>query len=909
MQKFDPKKTFFIIDGSSFLYRGYYSLRPLYTAQGIPVQAVYSFCRMIKKLIDTYKPCYMALVWDSKGKTTRHELYPEYKATRQEAPSDLFEQKKYIQEFAHLIGLKQVEKSGVEADDLMFSLARDRASDDMQVVLVTSDKDMSQVLSKNVCILDPFKDAVITVDSFEQKMGFSVSKLPFYFALVGDTSDNIPGVRGIGPKGATEIVQQFDSLQDVYKSLDTIKKDRTRQALFEHQDNAFLSLKLFLLQYHTIDLPQNAFLYNPSHWSQARPLFQVLQFTSLLKNIDQASPATVNTQPIKRLSELKGYRFITINTRDQLLGVCAVLKKAALIAIDTETTGLNPFVDTIIGISVCVEVGCAYYIAFGHEGDDCQLRQDEVVVALKEIFLDERIAKVMHHANFDLLVLQNCGLTVKGLVFDTIIAAHLVTPDWQRIGLKYLSEYYLQEHMLHFKDVVTTNGYKNFAQVPLSLATEYAASDAHQTFQLVSILRKELVTSRMEDLYAQIEFPLIAILVAMESEGIVLDLDIIEKLNKKVVSELDAIKEKIKSLIGVYTDLNLNSPKQIELLLFDTLQLPRKKKTSGKTGYSTDQEVLDELSAIHPVPALIIKYRELFKLKSTYLDALPTYVDKKSNTIHTTFSQTAVATGRLASSDPNLQNVPTQSASYPDILVRSAFKPSPGCLFLSADYSQIELRVLAHLSADQALNQAFLHGTDIHQQTAATLFDLPLEHVTSAQRQVGKRINFSILYGLTPYGLSKDLKIPFSEAKNYIERYFAQYPGVLRWMDEIIQETKKNGYVTTLWGRRRYIPGIYERNRTLYDLACRVAINTVAQGTAAEIMKLGMINLDRELKNNDLKAKMILQIHDELLLAVPFDEQEMVEQLVKDTLEHVVQWNIPLVVTTRYGHDWHEVSK
>lgn len=907
MHIFDPKKTLFLIDGSSFLYRGYYSLRPLHTPQGVPVQAVYSFCRMIKKLVDTYNPHYMALVWDSKGPTTRHELYPDYKATRQAPPSDLFEQKKFIQRFADLINLKQVQKGGVEADDLMFSLAKDLGSDDIKVVLVTSDKDMGQVLSESVVILDPFKDAVIDPAALEQKMGFAVEKLPFYFALVGDSSDNIPGVAGIGPKGATDLVQQFNSLQDLYTNIDAVKKERTRQALIEQRENAFLSQKLFLLEYHALGLLADDFLFAATAWEQARPLFEELNFTSLLKNIDKTTNAVISA-PVPKLSELKGYRFISITTSDQLHGLCAQLRKASLIAIDTETTGLRPLSDELIGISVCVEKGAAYYIAMGHKTEEKQLTNIEVVVALKDIFLDEKIGKVMHHANFDLLVLNKAGLIVKGLVFDTLIAAHLVTQDWQRIGLKYLSEHYLQEHMLHYKDVVTSNGYKSFEQVPLSLATEYAAADAHQTFQLMPILKRELTEKNMDDLFRSIEFPTVELLVAMEQRGIALDMSIVTALDKQVTALLQNLKNDIQAFVGMFTDINLNSPKQLEILLFDKLQLPPKKKTTGKTGYSTDQEVLEELSAIHPVPGLIIKYRELFKLKSTYIDALPTYLDQ-AGLIHTTFSQTAVATGRLASSEPNMQNIPTHSDDYPLIPLRSAFKPQPGCLFLSADYSQIELRVLAHLSADARLNEAFLQGIDIHLQTAASLFDVPVEQVTSQQRQIGKRINFSILYGVTPYGLSKDLKIPFGQAKTYIEKYFAQFPGVLRWMADVIQETKKNGYVTTLWGRRRYVPGIYEHNRTLYDLACRVAINTVAQGTAAEIMKLGMINLDKKLKARNLKTGMILQIHDELLLNVPFDEQKEVEKLVKTTLENVVQWNIPLIVTIRTGNDWHEVSK
>jgi DNA polymerase-1 len=457
---------------------------------------------------------------------------------------------------------------------------------------------------------------------------------------------------------------------------------------------------------------------------------------------------------------------------------------------------------------------------------------------------------------------------------------------------------------------VTDNGYKNFAHVPLDLATEYAAADAHQTLQLESVLKAELEKQHMTKLYHDIEFPLIDVLFDMAREGIYVDTNILLHIDEKITKDLAFLRSEIIALIGEqYQNINLNSPKQLAQLLFQDLKLPPQKKTMGKTIYSTDQEVLEALSLLHPVPALIVRYRELFKLKSTYIDTLPPYINHETGRIHSVFSQTAVATGRLASSEPNLQNIPTDSAHYKGLHIRSAFKPGKGHVFLSADYSQIELRVLAFLSQDVHLVHAFLKGEDIHQQTAAKLFDVSPEAVTSAQRQIGKRINFSILYGLTPYGLSKDLKIPFKDAKIYIEKYFAQYPGVSAWMDAVIDETKKNGYVTTYWGRRRYLPGIYEKNKTLYDLARRVAINTKAQGTAAELMKLGMINLHNTFKKHNLDAKILLQIHDELLISVSEDIQQKAEEVVKNTLEHVVDWNVPLVVSTRFGHDWQEVTK
>ncbi len=484
------------------------------------------------------------------------------------------------------------------------------------------------------------------------------------------------------------------------------------------------------------------------------------------------------------------------------------------------------------------------------------------------------------------------------MAFDSYIAAVLVNQEWQRAGLKDLSVAHFNEPMLTFEDVVKANKYKDFSYVPLELATLYAAFDAHQTLRLKGILEDQLKELNLWNLYQNIELPLIQVLFEMEARGIYIDTFMLAKMSNDITIAIDYLEQEIVALSGEHArSINLNSPAQVQKLLFEHLQLPPQKK-SAKGAYSTDVEVLAVLAKLHPVPGLILKHRELSKLKNTYIDALPTYVNPRTHHIHTTYSQVAVATGRLASSDPNLQNIPVNSFG-----VRSVFKPEQQCVFLSADYSQIELRVLAHLSGDLALTSAFLHGHDIHAQTASGLFDVPLEQVTNEQRQIGKRINFSVLYGLTPYGLSKDLDIPFKDAKTYIDKYFAQYPQVSAWMDSVVEQTKKQGYVTTLWGKRVISPQFMKQNRNLYEEARRVAINTVAQGTAAEIMKIGMIRLDEELKKQGLGATLTLQIHDELLINVPQGQEQATQKVVTQVLESVVGWTVPLVVTTRFGAD------
>jgi len=914
--KFDPQKTLFLIDGSSFLYRAYYGLKPLHTSTGVPVQAVFSFCRMIKKLIDTHNPQYIALVWDSKGKTTRHEIFSDYKATRQAPPSDLFDQKEFIVEFADMIGLKQVAQVGVEADDLMFSLAKDWISPDTAVVFVTLDKDMGQALTlgEHVYLLDAFKEQFFGRAAMQDKMGFDVAKIPFYFALLGDASDNIPGVKGIGKTTALGLVNQFDSLEHLYSTLHEIKKAGVKTALLTHKDDAFLSYKLFLLHYEPLHLKAQDLYFDSKKWNDARPLFEELEFKSLTAAAGQTKQE--QAQDIQdKLAYWRERNFIAVQTEQQLAEMCNDLQSKGAWAVDTETTGLQPLEVELVGISFCADEKRAYYVPCGHKTDEVQLSRDVVLAALKPILENSQYKKYLHNAKFDLLVFSSHGVEAAGVALDTLIGANLIIQEWQSASLKKLSRAFFGEDMLTFEDVVKHGKYKDFSYVPVEIAALYSCADSYQTFRLVSVIEEAFAKEKkIYELYRTIEHPLIEVLYEMEKEGVNLDVDMLYDLDKKVVADLTVIEAEIAAVVGKET-INLNSPRQVEYLLFSVLQLPPQKKS--KTGkFSTDYEVLTSLAALHPIPALIIKHRELTKLKNTYIDALPTYVNKKTNRVHTTFSQTIAATGRLASSNPNLQNIPADSSGY-GIEVRAAFKSGQNRVFISADYSQIELRVLAYLSQDKNLIAAFLQGKDIHTETAARLFDTTI--VTNEQRQLGKRINFSILYGLTPYGLSKDLNIPFKDAKKYIERYFEQYPQVWPWMEAVIEYTKKYGYVETHWGRRRYIPTIHEKNRTLFEEACRIAVNTVAQGTAAEIMKLGMIAVRKVLREQFPDSCIILQIHDELIVSAPVSEAIAVEMLVKKTLESVAvssvalakedAWNVPLEVMTRSGLDWKEITK
>jgi len=906
------KKSVFIIDGSSFLYRAYYGLRPLHTSKGIAVHAVYGFCRMIKKLIDQFEINHIVVVWDSKGQTERHKIFSEYKATRQAPPSDIFIQKDLIQEITQLLGIAQLQEIGQEADDLMYAFAKKCNQSDYDAVIVSSDKDMRQAVNKHIIIYDPFFDKIMDEKTVPERYGFEISKLPFYFSLIGDTSDNIPGVKGVGEKTATELVKQFASLDDLYKNLDQVLKERTKKLLLESKDNAYLSYELFLLKNVLVDLTVKETFFDEKQWAQGLPFFEKLEFKSLVKDVmkHHTSFSVVSEHVTSKHGQLhEKYDFVCITDQDLLISLCKNLENVSGFAIDTETNGFDPLQATLVGISICYTKGQAFYIPLAHESEN-QLDKNFVLKYLVPILENKKITKYMHNAKYDLLILNLAGFVVDGPIFDTLIAASLLTKEWEKNSLKDLSLNILDEQMIGFKEIVDRYQVNSFEKVPLDGATVYAAADAHQTLQLFEIFKKGIEEQGMQDLFYGIELPVNDVLIAMQMEGIYCDAEVLLHLGKQVDQDLSLIEKKIYGQAG--EEINLNSPKQIRTLLFETLKLTPQKKSGKTQQLSTDAEVLAILAKEHEVPMLLLAYRELFKLKSTYIDALPEYINPVTGKIHTSWNQTIVATGRLSSSNPNLQNIPKDGLEFGkeyDVNIRASFKAKRGWSFISADYSQIELRILAQFSEDKNLVEAFLSGKDIHAQTAAQIFSVAPELVLGRQRDVGKRLNFSILYGLTPYGLSKDLEISYSEAKQYIDRYFEQYPKVQQWMEYVVQEVVRTGYTKTLYGRRRYLPGIYEKNKNLYELAKRMAINTPVQGTAAEITKLGMIQFYKQSIEQGLEAKILLQIHDELLISCPDHEIEKAEKLLKSCLENVVTFKIPLQVSIRTGKNWAEVTK
>ncbi len=903
-------EALFLVDGSYLLYRSYFAIKPLQTATGIPTNAVFGFCRAIKKLIDTFDPAHIAIVWDSKGGSFRNTVYPEYKAHRPPPPNDLMSQKQLIMEFISLVGIHNVALEGYEADDLLATLVRQELA--KQTVIVCADKDMYQLLEDpKVVITDLFKDEIFDAALYTERKGYAPAKIPFYHALVGDASDNIPGVKGIGEKSATELVKAFDSLDHLYQNLNKVDKSRIKTALMADEANARLSLHLFSLADAPLGYTLNDFVFAATQWNQAHSFFQTHEFYSLAKAI--IAPIIPAQQQMFQPAQEQNWKATIVNTEAGLQELYKKLCAAGTYSMDTETSTLEWQNQEMVGMSFCITPDEAFYLPFTHPTNATQQNLDrtKTLALLRGTLENPDHKKILHHAKFDQHVLRRHGVWTRGVLFDTLIAANLVREDWKTINLKDLSMRLLSERMQTYDEMVGKQ-YKHFGQVPVDHAAIYGAHDARQTLVLMPLLEKKLhLLPELEMYFNNIDMPFADLLFRMESAGICLDAAHLATVNTKVAVELKEIEGKLAAAtpaqqLSIDNTVNFNSPQQIEYLLFDVLKLPTVTKTA-KGRRSTDQEVLEKLSNLHFIPGLILKYRELTKLMSTYTLPLPKEIYPATGRVHTTFSQTLVATGRLSSSNPNVQNIPT-SSGYGHA-IREAFVAAPGHVLLSADYSQIELRILAHISNDEALCKAFHEDKDIHQQTAAELLGITLDEVTQQQRQLGKRLNFSIMYGLTPFGLAQDMNISPKEAKTYIDAYFASYQQVKEWMDRTVEAGRKDGYVSSLWGRRRYIPELKDNNKTVFEGGRRMAINTPIQGSTADLMKVAMLEIDQKLTAAKLQAQILLQIHDEIILEIPEQEINQVETIVRTTMEHVVDWRVPLKVALRTGKNWGEITK
>ena len=891
----NTKKKIYLIDGSAYIYRAYHAVRGLSNSQGLPTNAVFGFTNMLIKLIKEKSPEYLMIFFDVKGPTFRHKMYAEYKANRPPMPEDLQVQIPHIKNIVSAFNLPSMEKQGYEADDLIGSVAKKAGEKGFSVIMVTGDKDFKQLVTKDSIIWDPMKDMLIDIDAIKAEFGLGPEKMIDIMGLMGDKADNIPGVPGIGPKTAASLITTFGTLEQLYENLDTVTKKKQKENLVNFKAQAFLSKELVTIK---TDIPflfnQSNFLFKGFDNEKLLHLFKELEF----KRLEQSLP---------RKTDYSKKSYHLIQDKNIFLNLVERLKTANLISIDTETTSKNPIKADLVGLSISMKENEAFYLPCGHDysGAPPQLDIKELLNGLKPIFENPDIKKVGQNIKYDWIVLERHGAKLEGVVFDTMLASYILNPSVRGHSLDQIAMDLLNHKMISYKEVITSdNGKKlsSFAEVPLEKAVVYASEDADITLMAYNRLLPMLEKEGLQELFEKVEMPLVPVLKEMEMNGIKVDTAKLSDLSSFFARELESLEAKIYAIAG--EKFNIKSPMQLGKILFEKLNLPVQKKTKKKTGYSTDVDVLQKLAPMHELPEFVLKHRTFAKLKSTYTDALLGLADKKTDRVHTSFNQTVTATGRLSSSDPNLQNIPIRGEEGKKI--RSVFIPKKGCLLVVADYSQIELRILAHYSKDQILKQVFLNDEDIHTRTASEVFQISPLFVDQDLRRQAKVINFGIVYGMSPYGLSKELNISRKMAKAYIDNYFKKYKGVKEYIDRTINEAQKTKKTSTLLGRIRYLPDIDSPNKNMREFASRTAINTPIQGTAADLLKLAMIRVSQAFKDMELKSAMLLSVHDEIVVEAPEGEVEQVKNLVKTIMESVWELDVPLKVDVGAGSDWGE---
>ncbi len=929
-------KTLYLIDGSSYIFRAYHAIRSLRTSSGFPTNAIFGFTSMIFKFLKDYKPDYLGIVFDSKGKTFRDDIYPLYKANRGAPPDDLEVQIPKIFEIVDALQIPQVQIEGYEADDIIGTLAERSEEKSFNVVLVTGDKDFCQLVSDKVTLLDTMRNKKTGIKEVIEKFGVSPERVTDVLALSGDSIDNIPGVRGIGEKTASELIRKFGSLEKLLESINEIPQ-RQRELLEANRENALLSKKLVTIK---TDVPINVSLedlrYGGFDKEKLAGIFEELEFKSLVREIGghpKSKPDSISGKTSKKpaqnssqLGFLKEPPYpnpvsspITISRSDQvsydnyhlvvspedLDKVLTRARSTGEVSIDLETTSQEPMKAQIVGIALSPAPHEAYYIPVAHNsmitGRFKQLELGYVLEKLKPLLKDARIKKIGQNLKYEFIVLERYGLKLEGIHCDTIIAAHMIDASRMSYSLDELAKVYLGHKTITYKDVTGTGRDRiDFSDVEIEKAKVYACEDA----DVAMILSKKLISQLQEldllNVFKDIELDFIEVLARMEINGVRVEPSFLAELSVEFEKSLDKMARDIYSEVGF--EFNLNSPIQLREVLFDRLKLPSRKLT--RTGEaSTDVEVLNELGKFHPVPQKVLDYRGISKLKSTYVDALPKLINPETGRIHTSFNQVGTSTGRLSSSEPNLQNIPIKTPEGKRI--REAFVPEEGYLILSADYSQIELRLLAHFSEDKSLVDAFLAGSDIHSRTASEIFGVSEDLVSPEMRRLAKTINFGIIYGISGFGLAKQLGTSNSIAKSYINEYFKRYQGVKSYMEKSVQDAQRTGYAVTILGRRRPIPELWSKDRGTRGFGERTAINTPIQGSAADIIKIAMIKIHEKLKSG-FKSRMILQVHDELLFEAHEDELDEVSRIIKAEMEGAWRLRVPLRVDIGIGKNWAE---
>lgn len=900
-----PQLPIILVDGSSYLYRAFHALPPLNNSMGQPTGAVKGVISMLRRLQKDYPDSTIVVVFDAKGKTFRDELYSEYKAHRPPMPDELREQIEPIHNIVKAMGLPLLVIDGVEADDVIGTLAQQGSDLKVPVIISTGDKDMAQLVNDHVTLVNTMTNTVLDSKGVEEKFGIPPELIIDFLALMGDSSDNIPGVPGVGEKTALAILQGIGDMDAIYTDLEKIRVLSFRGAkkmpekLAEHRDLAYLSRQLATIKLDVeLELSADQLRNVAADNSQLLKLFQDMEFKGWLEELD-GEPQSDNT-PIK---PSQPRRYTTVLTEPELHTWIERLNSAELFAFDTETTSLDYMQAKLVGVSFAVDPYEAAYVPFGHDylGAPKQLSEELVLGLLKPLLEDPDQAKVGQNLKYDMSVLANHGIELRGMAFDTMLESYVLDATGSRHDMDTLAQKYLNETTVHFTDIAGKGSAQlTFNQIDLAVAAPYAAEDADITLRLHNVLWAKLQEQpRLAAIYQDMEIPLVPVLSRTERNGALVDAALLLNQSAELSERIVELEKQAHKHAG--KTFNLGSPKQLGVILFEELALPVIKKTP-KGAPSTAEEVLQELALDYPLPKVVLEHRSLSKLKSTYTDKLPTMIDPVSKRIHTSYHQAVTATGRLSSSDPNLQNIPIRTQEGRRI--RQAFIAENGNQLMAADYSQIELRIMAHLSADRGLADAFNQNLDIHSATAAEVFGVPLESVTLEQRRNAKAINFGLIYGMSAFGLARQLNIGRYQAQEYIDLYFDRYPGVKEYMTTVKTLAAEQGYVETLYGRRLYLPQINARNGMQRKAAERIAINAPMQGTAADIIKKVMIDIDHWLTTEKLDARMIMQVHDELVLEVPEQELAVVKAGLKERMEAAAELSVPLIVDIGVGANW-----
>ncbi len=896
-------KRFFLIDGYAMLYRAHFAMirNPLITSYGLQTSALFGFVNQLFKLLRKGQPDYLMAAFDSSEKTFRHQRYPEYKATREKMPDEMRNQLPYLWKIMDAMRIPIYEVPGWEADDIIGTLARCAQEQGLETYIVSGDKDFMQLVSDRIFLYTPSgRQAELKIYNREKvvdKWGVPPEKIVDLLGLMGDSSDNVPGVAGIGPKTAVELLKTYGSLEAALDHAEEVRNKRAREGLIKCRDLALLSRELVTIDTNMdIEVDWEAMKTEGINVKALQSIFQELEFHTLIKQIAtfQSESQTAENRPDKQ--------YIIINNTDKLKLFLKEIKKGALLSFDLETTSTDPMRAELVGISLSITKDAGYYIPLQGPGVAPNKfgQNDEATVLqlLQPVFEDPKLPKTGQNLKYDILILKRKGVPVKGVVFDTMIAAHLLNPELRSYKLDRLSEEYLQYRMVSYESL-TGEGKdkKTLAEVEVEKVAFYSAEDADIAWQLSNVLKTKLQEAQLLDFYEKVEIPLIPVLVEMQYTGLYVDGEILHSMSVEISKRIETLSKEIIDLAG--TEFNINSTQQLATILFDRIGLKPIRKRS------TAENVLEILQYQHPLPKLILAYRKLNKLKNTYLDALPTLINPDTGRIHSTFSQTIAATGRLSSSNPNFQNIPIRREEGREI--RKAFRAQEkGWCIFSADYSQIELRIMAHLSQDPALKEAFLHNEDIHARTASDVFSVPLSEVLPEMRATAKVVNFGIMYGAGPFRLSQELGIPRTDAQEIIDAYFKRYAGIKFYIENTLKKAEEDHYVSTLLGRRRPVWNISSGNYVQREAAKRMAINMPIQGTAAEMIKLAMIAIQKNLQEAQYRAKMVLQIHDELLFELPEEEVPAVEKMVVREMKNALPLSVPLVVDCGVGVSWFE---